>query len=114
MDESDNDKWTINFLTFLINHIKENQDRLKNININNEQMFESNKNHIGEACQNDSIGHDDESIINNNKMDMQTRITRGGNHKRAPWRNNSDGAYNNKPIDDTYFRDYYRTKLCEK
>ena len=77
-------------------------------------MFESNKNHIGEACQNGNNGHDDESIINNNKMDLQTKKTRGGNHKRAPWRNNSDGTYNNKPIDDNYFRDYYRTKLCEK
>jgi len=34
--------------------------------------------------------------------------------KRAPWRYNEDGSYNNKPISKTYFRDYYHEKIACK
>jgi hypothetical protein len=34
--------------------------------------------------------------------------------KRAPWRYGEDGSYNNKPISETYFRDYYREKIACK
>ena len=31
--------------------------------------------------------------------------------KSAPWRRNSDGAYNNKPSDPEYFKNYYRKNI---
>jgi formylmethanofuran dehydrogenase subunit E len=34
--------------------------------------------------------------------------------KRALWRYSGDGTYNNKPISETYFRDYYREKIACK
>ena len=34
--------------------------------------------------------------------------------KRALWRYNEDGTYNNKPISPTYFRDYYNEKWAIK
>ena len=33
---------------------------------------------------------------------------------RAVWRYRSDGTYNNKPLSESYFRDYYREKLSHK
>jgi hypothetical protein len=34
--------------------------------------------------------------------------------KRAIWRYGEDDTYNNKPISETYFRDYYHEKLSMK
>ena len=34
--------------------------------------------------------------------------------RKAEWRYNEDGTYNNKPISNTYFRDYYREKIACK
>ena len=34
--------------------------------------------------------------------------------RKAEWRYNEDGTYNNKPISPTYFRDYYREKIACK
>ena len=34
--------------------------------------------------------------------------------KRAIWRYGEDETYNNKPISETYFRDYYHEKLSMK
>ena len=30
---------------------------------------------------------------------------------RTPWRHKPDGTYNNTPISESYFRDYYHKKL---
>ena len=34
--------------------------------------------------------------------------------RKAEWRYNEDGTYNNKPISNTYFRDYYGEKIACK
>ena len=34
--------------------------------------------------------------------------------RKAAWRYNEDGTYNNKPVSESYFRDYYREKLAIK
>jgi len=33
---------------------------------------------------------------------------------RVPWRHKPDGTYDNNPISESYFKDYYRDKLSIK
>ena len=44
-------------------------------------------------------------ITQNNKLKKK---------RKAEWRYNEYGAYNNKPISAAYFRDYYREKIACK
>ena len=37
-----------------------------------------------------------------------------GRPRTAIWRRSEDGKYNNNPISETYFKDYYREKLAIK
>ena len=37
-----------------------------------------------------------------------------GTEKSAFWRYREDGTYDNKPLSESYFRDYYREKLSHK
>ncbi len=76
-------------------------------------MSESNQTNIRDTRQNDNIGHDDESTLSNNKMDVQPKIRTCG-PITATWRYNSDGTCINRPTDPNSFNEYHDKQLSLK
>ena len=52
-----------------------------------------------------------ENIENISNEDTETVKVRKPTEKRALWRYSEDGKYNNKPLSEAYFRNYYGDHL---